>query len=221
MHLEIYLDPDRDVLVLCNRSTTEFAAYSLLAPQSSKIKLGNQVTLSRGTWRLTLGKGLTFQIEVLPHAPSELYHGCLRLPPRESALCMKPSEGSVSAVSTEAASKVKPRTVITSNVDVPKKKSYNTRHTGERATIKIGLEERPQSDTQGQYSSVPPIAIGRTTFTKVFKIIRNNTAIAVKVCRKPDLKQSADMWRNELNMLTQLDHVGQPLQLTLTELTIQ
>ena len=213
VHLEFYPDPDRDALVLCNRSTSEFTAHSLLVPQAIKIRPGHQATLDGGTWRLTLGKGLTFQIKVLPHAPSELYHGCLRLSPRGSALCTKPSEGSASAVSTNAASKVKPPTVITSKVDVSKEKSDKNRHTGEKATTKMALEERPQSDTHGKSSPDPPVTIGKTAFTKVFKTIRNNTAFAIKVCRKPDSKQSADMWRNELNMLTQLDHVGQPFEL--------
>lgn len=97
VHLEVYPDPDRDGLVLCNRSTSEFIAHSLLIPQTNKIKPGHKATLQGGTWRLTLGKGLTFQIKVLPHTPSELYHGCLRLSPRGSASCKKPSEGSAGA----------------------------------------------------------------------------------------------------------------------------
>ena len=96
-----------------------------------------------------------------------------------------------------------------------------TRHTGEKTATKTGLEERPQFNTNGEPSFESLVTIGETAFTKVFKTIRNSTAVAVKVCRKPDSKQSADTWRNELNILTQLDHVGQIFELTLTELTIQ
>ena len=216
VHLEFYPDPDCDALVLYNRSTSEFTANSLLVSQANKIKPGHQATLYRGIWRLTLGKGLAFQIKVLPHAPGDLYHDCLRLSPRGSTLYKKLSESSASAVSSKAASKVKSPTMIKSKVV---SKSHKIRHTGERATIKTGFAERPQSDTHGESSSL--VTVGRTAFTKVFKTIRNNTAFAVKVCRKPNLKQSADMWRNELNMLTQLDHVRQPFELALTELTVQ
>ncbi|KAL9124452.1 MAG: hypothetical protein Q9217_006215 [Psora testacea] len=221
VHLEVYPDPDRDGLVLCNRSTSGFIAHSLLIPQTNKIKPGHKATLQGGTWRLTLGKGLTFQIKVLPHTPSELYHGCLRLSPRGSASCKKPSESSASAVSAKAASKGKTPTVTTSKMDISKEKDYKTKHTGERAVMKLALEERLQSDTHSESSSEPPVIIGKTAFTKVFKTIRNNTAFAVKVCRKDDPERSAEMWRNELNMLTHLDHVGQPLELRLTELTIR
>lgn len=62
--------------------------------------------------------------------------------------------------------------------------------------------------------------IGRTFHTEVRKVHRKGTTVAIKLCRKPDSKQSADMWRNELDILYPLDHVGQqPIEDTLTELT--
>ena len=106
-------------------------------------------------------------------------------------------------------------------MDISKAKDYKTKHTGERALMRMALEERLQSDTPSESSSEPPVIIGKTAFTKAFKTIRNNTAFAVKVCRKDDPERSAEMWRNELNMLAHLDHVGQPSELTLTELIIR
>ena len=108
----------------------------------------------------------------------------------------------------KAASKVKAPTVTTSKIDISKEKDYKTKQTGEKAAMKMALEERLQSDAHIESSSEPPVIIGKTAFTKVFKTIRDNTVFAVKVCRKDDPERSAKMWRNELNMLTHLDHVG-------------
>ena len=42
VHFEFYPDPDRDALVLCNRSSSEFTARSLLVPQAKTIKPGHK-----------------------------------------------------------------------------------------------------------------------------------------------------------------------------------
>lgn len=197
IHVEFYPDPDCGALILCNTSTSTFTSHSLLVPQSERIKPGRQATLDGSTWQLTLGKGLTFQIKVLPHAPSNLYHGCLRVSFGGLALRPRLSESSASAVSTKVDPILRPSTVSTSKVRV--------------LEDKLALKERLRFDT-GESSPGPPPEplagpIGKTAFTTVFKTVRNNTTLAIKMCRKPALKMSADMWRNELNLLTQLDHV--------------
>ncbi len=221
LHLELYPDPDSDVMVLYNRSTSEFTAHPLSKSEAYKIKPGCQTTLERGTWRLTLGKGLTFLIKILPRPHEEVCCGCLRLSPKGPALCVKSSKSSVAAVSIKATAKVKPPTATISQTDISKEKSSKAIHTREKAKIESALEVRPRSNSQKKTPQEPLINLGETAFSKVFKANRNGTAAAVKVCRNPDPKESADRWRNELDILKHLNHVGQRVKSTLTELNIR
>lgn len=180
-HLQIYPDPDRDAMVIYNRSSSEFGAYPLRECQANMIEPGHRATLGRGAWRLTLGTGLTFQIEILPR-------------PHET-LCVSPK-----GVSTSV-------------------ERYKARYTREKPKLGAALEARPRPNPQKEPSPEPPINIAKTAFTEVFKCSRNGTAVAVKVCRKPELKHSADMWRNEIEILNMLDHVGRPIKFILIELS--
>jgi hypothetical protein len=62
-------------------------------------------------------------------------------------------------------------------------------------------------DTYDESFSEPLVTIDRTAFTKVLKIIRNNTAFAVKVCRKPDSKKVGRYVKEEQS-LGSADHTG-------------
>lgn len=64
--------------------------------------------------------------------------------------------------------------------------------------------------TQDPQSNVPmqdnSNVIFRNKRTTVIKSSRNGVAVAVKLCRKPEVKSSADAWRNELEILHTLHH---------------
>lgn len=50
--------------------------------------------------------------------------------------------------------------------------------------------------------------VGKIDRTLVFKTTRTGTAIAIKACRNRIIKESADAWRNELEILSSLDHIS-------------
>jgi hypothetical protein len=66
-HIKIYPDPDGNGLELHNTSASVFVYYRLSCPDADhQISRGEERRLACGSWRLTLGKGLSFQIRVLP-----------------------------------------------------------------------------------------------------------------------------------------------------------
>ncbi|KAL9591316.1 MAG: hypothetical protein Q9179_007846, partial [Wetmoreana sp. 5 TL-2023] len=180
LHLEIYPCPDRDALLLCNRSTSDFTAHSLLETQFCKIKPNHHATLERGTWQLILGEGLTFQINIYPFTPEEQYHGCMYLSPKGPATRRMISNGSPAVALTNSRKRSKSRNIKCSS-PTPQ-----------------GSSKNPRVES--------PISIGKTPFTEVLKQNRNGIAIAVKLYRKPKDNQSADMWKNELIILQLLRH---------------
>jgi ATP-dependent helicase YprA (DUF1998 family) len=50
--------------------------------------------------------------------------------------------------------------------------------------------------------------VGETDQTLVFKTTWTGTTVAIKVCRNRIVKESADAWRNEMKILSSLDHVS-------------
>ncbi len=130
LHLELYPDPDVDALLLHNRSTSDFTAQPILKPQAKKIKPGQQATLDKGTWRLTLGRGLVFQIKVLSRTLGDLYHAEL------------PLSSSVTTSSKTSTSTARPPlATVSTKVDRSKKKNSEARHKQERANVKSGKDD--------------------------------------------------------------------------------
>lgn len=56
--------------------------------------------------------------------------------------------------------------------------------------------------------------IGKTEQTLVFKATRKGTTMAIKVCRKPGVKESADAWKNEFKILKRLNYVSKIMEHT-------
>jgi hypothetical protein len=50
--------------------------------------------------------------------------------------------------------------------------------------------------------------VGKNKHTLVFKATRMGTTVAIKVCRNRTVKESADAWMNEMEILSSLDHVS-------------
>ena len=54
----------------------------------------------------------------------------------------------------------------------------------------------------------PDVQIGETSLTTVVKRVRNGIVSAIKICRRPTVSGSADVWRNEMEILNRLNHVS-------------
>ena len=149
-HAQLYPDPDRDSLILFNGSTSIFCIRSLTAPQvENNIIPGEEATLECGRWQVAFGKGLDFEIKILPLAAKEIYLDWVLISPPP-------------VVSGKAATRAR----------------------------------------------APNMLIGKTDRTLVFKATRMGTTVAIKVCRRRTVKESADTWKNERDILKSLDHVS-------------
>lgn len=70
----MYLDPDYDALILYNSSTSTFIFRSLTIPRGdNKILPFQETRLGRGSWQLSFGQGLDFQIMVVSRHPKETH----------------------------------------------------------------------------------------------------------------------------------------------------
>jgi hypothetical protein len=72
----------------------------------------------------------------------------------------------------------------------------------------------PASSSPMRESHTTDELIGKTKQTLVFKAIRKGTTVAIKVCRKPGVKESADAWKNEFKILKRLNHVSKIMEHT-------
>jgi hypothetical protein len=179
VHAQLYPDPDHDAVILYNVSSSTFRVSSLAGAHAKRdIGLGQDVGLACGSWQLELGKGLDFQIKVIPRL-STLHNGWL-LP-----IGSPPAKHSGNIVPV----------VPTRNEDKP---------------ISVPRAGSVKNRSQTPEPFFPPCGppIGQTEETEVFKITRNGVTVAIKVCRKPTVKQSADAWRNEITILKRLNHVS-------------
>ena len=205
LHSQLYPDPDHDALILYNSSTSTFIFSSLKMPGVDNKILPFHVTrLGRGCWQLSFGKGLDFQIKVLSRPPKE---------PQQSWSLISPPPTPIKH-STEAV-----RHALRKNKNVPPPRVSTAKEGSERkigagritGMVDIGLQSsrsRPSSSSV-QTSPVQREVIFKTPRTLVYKAIRKNTIVAIKMCRRPKLKDSAQNWRNEVEILTRLvDHVS-------------
>jgi hypothetical protein len=81
-HAQLYPDPDRDSLILFNGSTSIFCVRSLAVPQvENNIIPGEEATLECGRWQVMFGKGLDFEIKILPWATKEICHDWVLISP--------------------------------------------------------------------------------------------------------------------------------------------
>lgn len=168
-------------MLLCNSSTSDFSISSLFEDCSYCLRPSSNVYLICGGWSLELGKGLKFQMAILPRASGSTHHSLFKFIPRagRNAPITKPSGKANPTVS------------------------------------KAGIEKQNSCDQQLQPSTkiLPATLVFReiireTLLTRVFMANKGGKDIAVKVFKGPDLKQSADTWRDELNILQRLNHVS-------------
>jgi len=101
-HVQLYPDPDHGSLILFNGSTSIFYVQSLTIPQvKNNIIPGEEATLECGRWQVTFGKGLDFEIKILPWTAREISHDWVLISP--------PSVTSLPTKRSERAAAIKPR----------------------------------------------------------------------------------------------------------------
>jgi hypothetical protein len=188
VHIQLYPDPDHDALILYNSSTSIFGFKSIATPQVGQNILPSQETrLGRGSWQLSFGTGLDFQIKVVSRPHKETHQSWSLISPPQT-----PVKHSAKGV----------RTVLRKNENVPPPLV---------STVKEGSEMKKtgvQSSTSLPTSLDQHKIIFKTTRTLVYKATYKNTVVAIKMCRGSSLHNSAKNWRNELEILTRLDHVS-------------
>jgi hypothetical protein len=197
VHSQLYPDPDSSSIVLFNSSTSLFYAHSLTGPYvKHTIAKDQEATLECGRWKVILGRGLDFEVDILPWTPSEI-QGDLEIispvpvvhsPPKEYQI-EPPAKGTFECAGTPS-----PKRNITT--------SGPAGHTAAKAA-RFSL---PIAST----SIVDPldIQIGETARTTVIKRVCNGMVSAIKICRQPTTSGSADVWRNEMEILNRLNHVS-------------
>jgi len=214
LHAQLYPNPDHDALEIYNSSTSTFVVKPLNTSQVGKnIITGQQARLDCGSWRLTLGKGLDFQIRIIPRIHRETYHGWKLISPSISSLRAKPSrKEAVLRLPNKEIHKTLTMSAPKSEETSIRNKNLKSRYGGEIAAV--GPQDSGLLTKCRSMGESPPLReiIGESPRTMVFKAIRHEMAVAVKVCRKPEVKSSADSWRNEVRILRRLQHVNTEVQ---------
>jgi len=187
LHLQLYPDPDYDAFKLYDNSTSTFAVHTLPAARrfDGNLLLGENAMLDCRTWRLSLGKGLDFEIRVLPNTHREAVH-CSLISPIATIILSKPMRKTESLKQPKKGILECPAKAKTASVG---KKVRTIKLTGEG-----GRENQYLCHTK---TPILDEIVGSTPRTQVFKATRNGMLVAIKTYREPELKSSADMcWKS-------------------------
>ncbi len=212
-HAQLYPHPDRDALEIYNSSTSTFIFKPLKTSQVGQYIIpGQEARLDSGSWWLTLGKGLDFQVRIIPRTPRETYHGWRLISPSTSHFRAEP-------IGKEAVLRPPKREIHkTPMTSAPTSETISTRSDALKPRYEEEAVAGPKDSglqTLSRSVGESPLAreiIGESHRTIVFKAIRHEIVVAVKVCRKPEVKSSADSWRNEVGILRHLQHVNTEFQ---------
>ncbi|PVH71137.1 hypothetical protein DL98DRAFT_521254 [Cadophora sp. DSE1049] len=201
-HGQFCPDPDSSSIVLYNSSASLFYAQSITGPYVKRtIAKDEEATLECGRWKVVLGKGIDFEIEVLPWAPSVI-QGDLELispipvvyPSPDKLRIGSPANGPLNGTSSTPTCTIGP--ALHSNETV------KSRHATKE--IRFSLPTLSASTTVDP----PDIQIGETPVTTVVKRIRSGIVSAIKICRRPTVSGSASAWKNEMEILNRLNHTS-------------
>ena len=209
VHVQLYPDPDHNALILFNSSTSAFSIRSLAIPEvDNDILPGQDARLHCGSWQLSLGRGLDFQIKVMSRTSGEVHDDwSLISPPKISSLPARRSGKAAPIVPTKTNVRQPPSPTPKSKAGSVSKSTGASCAGDKAATGPEDSELRPPSSSM-QESHSPYTLIGKTNRTLVFKATRKEAIVAIKVCRKPTVKESADTWRNEIEIMSCLNHVS-------------
>jgi len=210
VHVQLFPDPDDDALILYNSSISTFTFRSLISSRvDNKILLKQETRLGRGSWQLTFGKGLDFQIKVLSRPPTKANQSWSLISPLP--MPVKHPSKVVGPVLRENEDVLPPPRAHTPQVSTPRKGLAKKIGAGQiTGGVDTGLESsgsRPSSPSI-RASPIQRELIGKTSRTLVYKATSKKAVVAIKMCRQPSVKGSAQNWRNELDILRCLDHVS-------------
>jgi hypothetical protein len=219
VHGQLYPDPDNDDLVLYNSSTSTFIFRSLTLPHSdNKLFPFQETRLGRGSWQLSFGKGLDFQIKVVSRPPKKTQQSWSLISPPPTpikhstemvrgALCKNENDPPSPRVSTTRKGSERKKIGAGRSKDLVDTGLQISRSQTSSAS---GLQISGSQTSSASMQTAPTQReiIFKTKRTLVYKATRKNTIVAIKMCRGPKLKDSAQNWRNELEILTFLNHVS-------------
>lgn len=137
------------------------------SPQKENIYPGLGKYLHSGSWRLTLGIGLDFLIQIPPR-PADQYH--MFLPDVDDQISGPAPQPKGITESTNCGEKSQ-----SEDSDVCSK---------EDKTKKCNVS--PHSDDNQPANS--DVLLSKTDITRVFKVERHGRLVAAKVCRRPELQ---------------------------------
>jgi hypothetical protein len=228
-HCRIYPDPDSDAVLLNNLSSSIFSIQHLKSGAKTSIAPSHDVFIKHGTWRITLGEGLCFQIRVLPR-PSPEEDGCTwsllsscerplipysygtNIRTRKEPMSLSAAIEFIERASKRAVGFINARSAPTSrdtSSSRTKRTESKTRQSAAPATAhgeNLGSQESGNSTREIEATTS---VLGTTRMTTVFRVSRlDGTVFVAKVCRHPDLKSAADTWKREATILQKLDHVS-------------
>ena len=210
LHCCIYPHPDSDAVVLYNFSSSTFSIHPLSPGDKIRVVPSNSVHIPYGTWRLTLGEGLCFQIRIFPR-PSPEEQGCTT---SLLSSCKTPLRRPGGLRHGKDSTKKK--------VDVDEEKMHNSIPMSHTIQGSVGtILDQPDSTTaeEGKPASrnlvlarkteVSPSILVTTGNTQVFRVTRpNGSVFAAKVCRDREIKGAADTWNREAKTLQKLRNVS-------------
>ena len=216
LHFQLYPDPDYEALNLYNNSGSTFAVSPLPVPRSGDNLLpGHHARLEYGSWRLRLGSGLDFEIRIMPYTPEGT--GC------HTSIISPVGEISVTKSKRTREITKQPKRVI-SRKSISHSTGSEAAFLRRKPPASEGSKRRQEKpELQPQSFSIiarPNETIGQSMRTQVFKAEHNGVVVAIKVCRKPELKISAETWRNELQILRNVHHVSPSRHLTFHDLSL-
>jgi hypothetical protein len=222
-HCRIYPDPDSDAVLLNNLSSSIFSIQHLKSGAKTSIAPSHDFFIKHGTWRITLGEGLCFQIRVLPR-PSPEEDGCtwsllsscerLLIPysygtdirTRKEPMSLPAAIEFIERGSKRAVGFVNARPAPISK---DTSGSSTNHQSAAPATVDGGNLESQESGNSTREIEATTSVLGTTAMTTAFRVSRpDGTVFVAKVCRHPDLKSAADTWKREATILQKLDHVS-------------
>jgi hypothetical protein len=180
---------------------------------------------------MTFSKGLDFKIKILPWIAREVHHDWVLIspPPVTTYPPMERSGGPVAVEPTSEAHELLVRN-ITPGSGPAGKKIVGTQKVAREVRNQYHEPPNPRDGISDMITQADPSLlasssplreshtidelIGKTKQTLVFKATCKGTIVAIKVCRKPRVKESADAWKNEFKILKRLNHISKIIKHT-------
>ena len=227
IHLKVYPDPDTTDLWLKNMSTSTHKVKERCR-DGQELQMGahgGSLAVHKGEWDLSLGPGWQFVLKVVAEEPkaSSTNPSVSSLPSSKQ----KQSQRTSSRKSQQEAATQKLSKALSQEtqqapqlLQLRKSKKKHVNQPVDRlknGSASAATTEHVSKVAEGVSSKVE--LIGVTHNSRVERRLRNEVVVAVKICRRPDIPDAADMWLQELKILQTIGHHVGAIQLDSCELT--